>query len=438
MDRARFLNQRIAKIDGTPPSPHLAKHLKMAQSPFMFYRGSAQLFYADLANHHLAVPEACFSMSLTSVMGDCHTSNFGFLTEEGSHGDNVIFTPNDFDDACVGYAHWDILRYLTSLSLVEAHCKGISEGRFLIDVPDPSKSAVDTHQVNHAQSLFIQEYVATCQRVTENSTVINEAMEQEPDGKLKKFYRKALERSSCGEKFESKSALAKAVHLTHDGLKFKHITDKYTPLSPVEHQQVLKAFAPYMDDDIVDITSRENAGTGSVNMRRFYFLVGPKKPHNAESFRYCHIVEVKQQRKAAPLFYFDNVCPVNRLNPAHLTARSQRRMQRRPDLLLDEVIWDNAHWLIRSRHHAKVGLDPHDIGMGNKARNGDFGYFAKLCGYTLALAHCRGDRRSTRFAKSAVKALNHHTNRALIASANHYAKQVIEDHCWFCDTLKNT
>ena len=122
-----------------------------------------------------------------------------------------------------------------------------------------------------------------------------------------------------------------------------------------------------MDDDIVDITSRENAGTGSVNMRRFYFLVGPKKPHNAESFRYCHIVEVKQQRKAAPLFYFDNVCPVNRLNPAHLTARSQRRMQRRPDLLLDEVIWDNAHWLIRSRHHAKVGLDPHDIGMGNKA-----------------------------------------------------------------------
>ena len=106
--------------------------------------------------------------------------------------------------------------------------------------------------------------------------------------------------------------------------------------------------------------------------------------------------------------------------------------------MLDEVIWDNAHWLIRSRHHAKVGLDPHDIGMGNKARNGDFGYFAKLCGYTLALAHCRGDRRSTRFAKSAVKALNHHTNSALISSANHYAKQVIDDHTWFCDTLKNT
>ncbi|WP_420933035.1 DUF2252 family protein [Alteromonas sp. A081] len=40
-------------------------------------------------------------------------SNFGFLTEKGSHGDTVIFTSNDFDDACVGRAHWDIIRLLT-------------------------------------------------------------------------------------------------------------------------------------------------------------------------------------------------------------------------------------------------------------------------------------------------------------------------------------
>ncbi|MDO6566127.1 DUF2252 family protein [Alteromonas sp. 1_MG-2023] len=437
MDRAVFLNQEIAKIDGISPSSHLAKHLKMAQSPFVFYRGSAQLFYADLATHHLMVPKACFSMPLTSVMGDCHTSNFGFLTEEGSHGDTVVFSPNDFDDACVGYAHWDILRFLTSLSLVQAHCEGVTAGHIAIDEADLSKRAIDASHVNHAQQVFLDEYVATCQRVTENANVINEAVDYPPEGKLKKYYRKALARSSCGEKFETRSALAKAVHMKEDGLEFKHITDKYTPLSPSEHQQVLNAFAPYMDDDIVDITSRENAGTGSVNLRRFYFLVGPKKPHTAESFRYCHIVEVKQQRKAAPLFYFENVCPVNKLNPAHLTARSQRRMQRRPDLLLDEVIWDDAHWLIRSRHHAKVGLDPQDIGLGNKAREGDFSYFAKLCGYTLALAHCRGDRRSTRFARGAVNTLTKDTINALINSANQYSKQVIEDHAWFCETLKN-
>lgn len=436
MDRAKFLNQEIINIDGTSPSPLLSKHIKMAQSPFVFYRGSAQLFYADLASKKLPTPNACLTMPLTSVMGDCHTSNFGFLTEEGSHGDTVIFSPNDFDDACVGYAHWDILRFLTSLSLVEIHCKGVSEGDYNIDVPDPSKAIINSHHVLDAQKQFMQEYITTCQRVTENANVVNEAMDHEPQGKLRKFYRKAVQRSSNGESFESKSALAKAVHMKEDGLEFKHITDKFTPLSPLEHKHVLHAFAPYMDDDVVDITSRENAGTGSVNLRRYYFLVGPKKPHSAESFSYCHIVEVKQQRKAAPLFYFENVCPVNQLNPAHLTARSQRRMQRRPDLLLDEVIWDDAHWLIRSRHHAKVGLDPHDIGMGNKARDGDFSYFAKLCGYTLALAHCRGDRRSTRFANSVVRRFPQ-VSGDLIDSANQYAIQVFKDHQWFCEALKS-
>jgi len=49
-------------------------------------------------------------------------------------------------------------------------------------------------------------------------------------------------------------------------------------------------------------------------------------------------------------------------------------MQRKPDLVLDEVKFENAHYLIRSRHHAKVGIDPQDIAMGNKAINGGFEY----------------------------------------------------------------
>ena len=104
MNRYQYIQREIARVDGKCPTPSLSKHLKMAQSPFVFYRGSAQLFYADLQSHTIAVPEQCFSVPLTSVMGDCHSANFGFLTEEGSHGDTVIFAPNDFDDACVGYA----------------------------------------------------------------------------------------------------------------------------------------------------------------------------------------------------------------------------------------------------------------------------------------------------------------------------------------------
>ncbi|MEC9062822.1 MAG: DUF2252 family protein, partial [Pseudomonadota bacterium] len=375
---------------------------------------------------------------LTSVMGDCHTSNFGFLTEEGSHGDTVIFSPNDFDDACVGKAHWDVLRYLTSLHLAQIHCLGTVDGKYACDNIDITKPVVSHQQVINAQYAFIERYVETCSQVVENAMVINEAVDYCPDAvpsKLTKLYKKAKARSAGGEDFTVKSALAKAVHFDGKTLGFKANSEKFSTLSPQEYATLLEAFAPYMDDAVVDIVKRLDAGTGSVNMARYYFLVGPAKPHNSASFAHCHIVEVKQQRVAAPIYYFPDFNPVNRLNAAHLTARCQRRMQRKPDLVLDEVKFENAHYLVRSRHHAKVGIDPQDIAMGNKAINGGFEYFAELCGYSLALAHCRGDRRSTRFASSASTSFSQ-VKSLLVKIANLYTEQVVDDHALFTRALK--
>ena len=115
----------------------------MASSPFVFFRGSAQLFYADIAANHLVIPEGLLSLPLTTVMGDCHTSNFGFFTEEGSYGDNVIFSANDFDDACIGHAAWDLLRFSTSLVLAVDHCRGVVKGRYPSDNRYRDKVVVD-------------------------------------------------------------------------------------------------------------------------------------------------------------------------------------------------------------------------------------------------------------------------------------------------------
>ena len=148
----------------------------------------------------------------------------------------------------------------------------------------------------------------------------------------------------------------------------------------------------------MDIVARQGSGTGSVNLERYYFLIGPKNSNEMSNLELCHIVEVKQQRIAAPLFFYPNFAVQNELNPAHLTARCQRLMQRKPDLLIDEAYWKGQHWLIRSRHHAKVGIDPEHIGIGHiNTHDGGFVHYAKACGYALALAHCRGDRRSLNF-----------------------------------------
>ncbi len=435
LPRTKQLEQVLRQVDGTAPSARLSKHLKMAQTPFVFLRGTAALFYQDLASGLIDMPEALCALPLTSIMGDCHASNFGFLTEEGSHGDTVIFAPNDFDDACVGYAQWDLLRFAVSLYLVQDHCEGVKQQRYKLNTVKTGKAVVTREQADSAVDAFIEAYTGTCREVVMTPSTLYQALDTPAPGNLLKPYQKAVRRAAGGEDFTVKSALAKAVQMHEDGLAFRQIPDKIIPLPRTQYNNLHRVFAPYMDDTVVDIVARRQAGTGSVELERFYFLVGPAKPHNEDSFAYCHIVEVKQQREAAPLAYFPSLCPVNRLNPAHLTARCQRRMQRRPDLLLDEVHWNDKHYLIRSRHHAKVGLAPEDIGVGKKAIDGGFTLFATWSGRALALAHCRGDRRSTRFAQRASDTLPA-CKQTLLETARQYAAQVINDHHWFIEALR--
>ena len=426
--RHQFIDEQIFRIDGRSPDPLLIKHAKMAQSPFTFFRGSAQLFYADMKAGLMQIDERLFSMPLTCVVGDCHMSNFGFMTEEGSHGDTIIFAPNDFDDACVGHAVWDIVRFMVSLELARVHSKAARKSSDESSKQGSSKPVIDKEHVEMAMDAFLDGYLTVCERVADDPTALYDAVEDiMPGTRLHKFYTKACARAAGGEEFITKSALAKAVQMRDDGLAFRKNTEKFTLLAPHFYGEVLDAFAPYMDDAVIDIVQRNQAGTGSNNLERFYFLVGPARPHNETSFARCHIVEVKQQREAAPLFYYPDLAPVNRLNPAHLTARCQRKMKRRPDLLLDEAEWQDKHWLIRSRHHARVGISPEDVCMGNRSIDGGFVDFAQLCGEALAFAHCRGDRRSVEFELAAQSVLDANRDQLRILSLS-YAEQVKSDY----------
>ncbi len=116
--RIQALIAEFSRTDGVDPSRQwLGKHQKMAGSAFRFLRGSSGLFYADIASGLLPLPDSLTRWPVTTVMGDCHLSNFGFFTEEGSSGSEVIFAPNDFDDACIGHAVWDLSRFAVSLLL---------------------------------------------------------------------------------------------------------------------------------------------------------------------------------------------------------------------------------------------------------------------------------------------------------------------------------
>lgn len=427
-DRSAFIAHELQRVDGVHPGERLAKHVKMAGNPFVFFRGSAQLFYADLASGALSLPQPLTTLPLTMVMGDCHVSNFGFMTEEGSFGEKVIFAPNDFDDACVGVAGWDLLRFATSLVLCAQYCLCVSQGVYASDRKVAGKPAVHPDSVPAAIERFLRAYSETCEQFIRHPDAYNQlVLDTFPSGHiLAKRYQKALDRGFGGKDFLAKSSLGKAVDLSAPTLQFRDRPSRFRRLSEQEFNDVLNAFEPYVDDRIVDIVERLNAGTGSVNMRRYYLLVGPGKLANPEDLALYHLVEVKQQRHAAALHYFPGVSPINRLDPAHLTVRCQQRMQRDPDLVLDEAVWQGEHWLLRSRHHARVGVDPEHIGLGRKACAGGFVAFAEACGSSLAMAHSRADRRTDQFERAVVTALPP-VIPELIQASHDYAERVNAD-----------
>jgi uncharacterized protein (DUF2252 family) len=430
--RPDLIRTELERVDGIDPGidPTSGKHRKMAKNPARFLRGSAQLFYTDIAQGTFELPRALVKdPPFTAVMGDCHVSNFGFVTEEGSHGDRVVFCPNDYDDACIGPAVWDLARFLVSLMLAAEYCRGVLAGEYASEDREDTAGlrAASPEDAVRAATSFLDAYRRSCRQSLREADHYQNALEHFPKKHiLGGLLKKARRRAAGGKDFETKSTLGKEVEIHQGRPRFRDRPERFAALDAGRAEAVRRAFRPYVDDKILDLVQRIGAGTGSVDLERFYLLVGPANFSCPADLPLCHVVEVKQQRPAAALFSFPHTSPVNRLEPAHLTVDCQRRMQRSPDLILDEAIWEDKHWLVRSRHHARVGIEPEDIALVEKKPGKCLAQYAAACGETLALAHARGDRRSTRFEEAMSVHLKAEAG-ALIAAARIYARQIRDD-----------
>lgn len=107
------LVEAFADLMAAAPAAFRTKFRKMAADPFAFYRGSACLFYADVAERN--DPWADDRTSRVWIQGDLHAENFGTYMD----GDGVlIFDVNDFDEAYLGHFTWDVQRFAASLALL--------------------------------------------------------------------------------------------------------------------------------------------------------------------------------------------------------------------------------------------------------------------------------------------------------------------------------
>lgn len=94
-----------ASNDGRMASLIPVRYGRMMESPFAFFRGSAEIMAADLATTPV-------SGIRVQACGDAHLCNFGgFATPER----RVIFDINDFDETLPGPWEWDLKRLAASI-----------------------------------------------------------------------------------------------------------------------------------------------------------------------------------------------------------------------------------------------------------------------------------------------------------------------------------
>ena len=89
------------------PAYTALKYQLMAENPFRFYRGTCHLYYEDLS-HNNALP----AYPLSWICGDLHLENFGSYKGENRL---VYFDLNDFDEAILAPAAWEVARIMTSI-----------------------------------------------------------------------------------------------------------------------------------------------------------------------------------------------------------------------------------------------------------------------------------------------------------------------------------
>jgi uncharacterized protein (DUF2252 family) len=116
-DRSRIIVETLveafADLMAVDADAFRTKFRKMAADPFAFYRGSACLFYADMATF-----EDRWCDERTSrvwIHGDLHAENFGTYMDSTGR---IVFDVNDFDEAYLGHVSWDLRRFVASFALM--------------------------------------------------------------------------------------------------------------------------------------------------------------------------------------------------------------------------------------------------------------------------------------------------------------------------------
>lgn len=324
------------------PRGFRTKFRKMAADPFAFYRGSACLFFADVAE--LDDPWADERTSRVWIHGDLHAENFGtYMNAEGI----LVFDVNDFDEAYLGHFTWDLRRFAASLALL---CW---------------QKALPEDDVRRLTELYLRSYLTQVRRYAETEDDIGEfALRLDnTEGPVHAVLRAARGRTRI-EMLTSMTEVRDHERRFVDDETARH-------LDAAHRSMVLAAFDRYLDTippkklatrpvfyDVKDVVASTGFGIGSAGLPAYNVLIEGFD----QALENDIVLSLKQGNHPAP----SRVVTDKRVrdffeHDGHRTVVSQRALQAHTDQFLGWTTIDDVGFVVTELSPYELDLDWSDI-----------------------------------------------------------------------------
>jgi uncharacterized protein (DUF2252 family) len=391
----------------------------MAADPFAFYRGSACLFYADVAERD--DPWADERTSRVWIQGDLHAENFGTYMD----GDGVlIFDVNDFDEAYVGHFTWDVTRFAASLALL-GWSKAISDA----DISDLVERYVRAYLDQVRWFVETTDDRSFALRLDTTDGPVHQVLE------LAKLRTRValLDRITETEGFD---------RILRDGPGLRRLDD-------AEREKVAEAFARYVETipegkrypgvtySIKDMAGKSGFGIGSAGLPAYTVLV--------EGFNQALdndvVVSMKQGNVAAPSRVVNEPDVAAHFeHHGHRTVISQRALQAHADRMLGWTDLDGVGFVV-----SEVSPYEADLDWSELTEPDEIAPVVEYLGRATAKVHCVADSDAdhslvdfqTEDAITRVVTGREDEFVAWVVEFAHsYAAQAREDHALFVDAFR--
>jgi uncharacterized protein (DUF2252 family) len=347
------------------PAAFRTKFRKMAADPFAFYRGSACLFYADVAGRE--DPWADERTSRVWIQGDLHAENFGTYMD----GDGVlIFDVNDFDEAYVGHFTWDVTRFAASLALLGWR-KAIS---------DEDISALVGH--------YVRGYVDQVRTFVEHDDDRGFSLNlRTADGRIRQVLEEA--------RLRTRVALLDGICESEGYDRIIRDAPGVRRLDDDERAEVCEAFDRYLESipeskrfrgvayRVKDVVGRSGFGIGSAGLPAYTVLIEGLN----EALDNDLVVSMKQGNVAAPSRVVTDPAIASAFHHhGHRTAVSQRALQAHADRLLGWTDLRGVGYVVSEVSPYEADLDWSDL-----SEPAEIAPVVEDLGRATAKVHCVAD-----------------------------------------------